>query len=656
MPSPINLLVFFAFMNVCAAESNGWQAILESVHMTPNHGVHVVLPEQTNALTGEQADEQLAAGALLILEGAAPLALRYGIHATAKQVAISGITDVHDPRMAIIWQQAVRSHVFTVPDDALVFARERTENSPAAAAIRVRRGHILWLITSPGTTGRERFPYLIQALQDLGAGPLLTSKRLWMFFDSSYRLRADTEYLARLWRRNGVAALHIAAWHFFEPNPERDAYLRALIGACHKNAILVYAWIELPHVSEVFWEQNPQWREKTALGADAHLDWRKLMNLRNAECVQAVRSGLEELIRRHDWDGVNLAELYFESLEGHENASRFTPVNEDVRREFRALSGFDPVDLFRPGERHWSKNASGLTEFLNYRAGLSQQMQQDWIGFIDGLRAELPHLDLVLTHVDDLLDSKMKEKIGADARRLLPLLDSKRLTFLIEDPAPLWDLGPGRYAKMAAEYTPHVRVRSRLAADINVVERYQDVYPTKQQTGIELYQEIQTAAASFSRIALYFESSIRRPDWPLLGAAAALAGGLQQNGGTLRVQAAAPLGVIWKGPVKVNGAPWPVQDSVAAWLPAGEHQLEEGLELPSILLLDLNADLKAASIQGNTLTFAYESQSRALAQISQAPKTLTIDGQRTEPQIWMFDEMWILVLPRGQHVISVTAE
>ena len=41
--------------------------------------------------------------------------------------------------------------------------------------------------------------------------------------------------------------------------------------ACHRNAILVYAWFELPHVSEKFWEQHPEWREKTALGQDAQV-------------------------------------------------------------------------------------------------------------------------------------------------------------------------------------------------------------------------------------------------------------------------------------------------------------------------------------------------------------------------------------------------
>ncbi len=62
---------------------------------------------------------------------------------------------------------------------------------------------------------------------------------------------------------------------YWEPDAERDAYLQRLIDACHRNAIQVYAWVELPHVSERFWNDHPEWREKTAIGQDAHLDWRK---------------------------------------------------------------------------------------------------------------------------------------------------------------------------------------------------------------------------------------------------------------------------------------------------------------------------------------------------------------------------------------------
>ena len=103
---------------------------------------------------------------------------------------------------------------------------------------------------APGPRGYERFPYLPQALADLGLTAPFRSARLWAFFDSAYRSRVDLDYFAPRWRKAGIAALHVAAWHYWEPDPQADEYLRHLIDACHRNGIQVYAWIELPHVSD----------------------------------------------------------------------------------------------------------------------------------------------------------------------------------------------------------------------------------------------------------------------------------------------------------------------------------------------------------------------------------------------------------------------
>lgn len=207
------------------------------------------------------------------------------------------------------------------------------------------------MATPPGESGIERYPYLLHALVDLGLTIPVRAASLWVFFDSSYRIRADVDYLATRWRQSGVGVLHVAAWHNAEPDATQDEYLKRLIAACHRNAILVYAWLELPHVSEKFWADHPEWREKTALGQDAQLDWRKLMNLQNPECHLAVEKNISRLVQAFDWDGVNLAELYFESLEGASNVARFTPMNDDMRAEFKRVGGFDPKLLFE-ASRH----------------------------------------------------------------------------------------------------------------------------------------------------------------------------------------------------------------------------------------------------------------------------------------------------------------
>jgi hypothetical protein len=482
----------------------------------------------------------------------------------------------------------------------------------------------------------------MQALTDLGLEQPFRSSRLWAFFDSSYRSRVDLDYFAVRWRKAGIAALHVAAWHFFEPDPAQDAYLKKLIEACHREGIAVYAWLELPHVSEKFWADHPEWREKTAVLQDAQLDWRKLMNLANRDCVRAVARGVHSLIGRFDWDGVNLAELYFESLEGAGNPSRFTPMNPDVRAEFQTRHGADPLDLFR-------KPGSSPAAFLEYRADLARRIQEEWLGELEIARRTKPYLDLVLTHVDDRFDTGMRAAIGADAARVLPLLDRHSFTFLIEDPATVWHLGPERYRTIAERYRALTPRSDKLAIDLNIVDRYQNVYPTRQQTGTELFQLVHQAAANFLRVALYFENSLLPPDLVLLSSAAAAVTRIERAGARTIVDSPTGVGLPWKGPAAVDGIAWPIADGEVVWLPRGPHSVEPSAPSTAPRVLSLNADLRTARIlDATTSEFSYRSAARAIAIVEGPIAALEIDGapEAVPPSR-------TLLLPRGQHVVTV---
>ncbi len=623
----MRLLISFLLLSSLSISANPWVNLLSSVG----------LPAQANTL------EEARNGGFLILEGASPQAEAIGIRATARTMEVRGIIDFRHPKLAIIWQKAVDVSVFELPKEATIFAKDRTQAAPLMAGFRTGKGAVFWLATSPGNMGFERYPYILQALTDLGAKPRFRSANLWAFFDSSYRSRVDVDYFASRWRMAGIGAIHVAAWHYNEPDAQRDEYLKKLIEACHRKAILVYAWLELPHVSETFWTNHPEWREKTALLQDAHLDWRKLMNLNNRDCFEAASRETRALVNRFDWDGVNLAELYFESLEGAANPARFTPFNDDVRKAYQVGKGIDPITLLQPA------NAGGMKDFLDYRAGLARKMQSQWMGEIEAIRShEKPNLDLVLTHVDDRFDTRMRDLIGADAARVLPMLEDHDFTFLIEDPATIWDLGPDRYPQIAKRYEPLTRHTEKLAIDINIVERYQDVYPTKQQTGAELFQLVHVAAQAFPRVALYFENSILAPDLKLLPAAAAVVKRYDETAGKTTIDSPHGVGLAWAGTANVDGKLWPVSDGATQWLPAGVHSVEATNAQPAARLLDFNGNLKTAVSLPAGMEFTYESTSRAIAIFDKAPGKAELDGVSI-PVAGV-----TLKLPRGKHRVVVT--
>ena len=604
-----------------------------------------------------------------IVAADSPAAQEFGFRPTAARVRVAQVAEARAPGLRIFWEEPLELPVFEVPAEARVFAREKHSGAPLVSGLPGEDGAVLWVATGPGRNGYERFPYLIHALVDLGLALPLRGARTWAFFDYSYRTRADPDCLARQWRKAGIAALHVSAWHFHDPDPQRDSYLAKLIEACHRQAVLVYAWLELPHVSEAFWERNAGCREKTAAFEDARLDWRKLINLAQPDCSSRVGEGITGLLSRFDWDGVNLAELYFESLHGPSNPERFTPMNDWVREDYSRQAGIDPIRLFDAESPHfWSRNPGEWRRFIGYRAELALRLQRSYLELI---RSSHSQLDIVVTQIDDRFDTRMRELLGADTSGLLRLAEKYDFQLVIEDPATLWHLGPQRYTEIAKRYQPLAPDPGRLAIDINIVERYQQTYPTKKQVGTELLQLVNTAGQAFQRVLLYFEHSISRPDWDLLPHASANAE-IHRNGESLIVDARQPVGVTWNGPALVNGEPWPLTDGSTLWLPAGHHKITGGEAHPGVRVSYLNGDLLSANAVASGTEFEYHSKSRAIALFEDRPAHIYVDGARgkaavleaadhstdrsTDRSTDHSTDHWAVLLPQGRHRVQIFSD
>jgi hypothetical protein len=615
---------------ITAGEPAGWAPVLVSIGLEA-----AATRDAADVIVGAATKEEISAGRISIRTGATP---DFGFAATAKQVAVRRVTDLRRPELFLVWEKALPLPIYQVPAEAKLFYREHHDKAPLSAGLRIGKGSLLWMATDPGPHGYERFPWLPQALTELGLETPARAADLHVFFDSSYRRRVDLDYFAERWRAAGISTLHVAAWHFQEARPADDEYLQKLITACHRNAIRVFAWLELPHVSEQMWNEHPEWREKTATLADAQLDWRKLMNLRDPNCARAVEQSVRALLDRFAWDGVNLAELYFESLEGAANPARFTPMNEIVRNEFRTQQGWDPMELWttKRGE------AKPLRAFLDYRAAMTQTLQEHWLNVLEDVRRSKPHLGLVLTHIDDRYEPGMRDLLGADTTRFLRQLKDRDMTFLIEDPATVWHLGPSRYPEIAARYKPLTARPDRLAIDINIVERYQDVYPTKQQTGSELFQLVNMSSRAFPQVALYFESSILGEDLDLLPASAAVVSGVREADGVLSATLARAGSLRFAGPVLVNGKAWPVTNGQWVHLPEGSHRVETAKHAPAMQVLDCNAVLLSARMEGAVAVLRYRSDSRAWAVLSQEPEGMKSTAVRNG---------WVVELPRGEQEV-----
>jgi hypothetical protein len=323
-------------------------------------------------------------------------------------------------------------------------------------------------------------------------------------------------------------------------------------------------------------------------------------------------------------------------------------MNDTVRAQFRAAAGFDPIEIFQS-----RKDAASQRAFLDFRAQLARNMQQQWLGEIEALRQERGDLDIVLTHVDDRLDRTMRDAIGADSAQVLPLLEHHNFTFLVEDPATVWNEAPQRYAEIAKRYSALTPRQDRLAIDLNIVDRYQNVYPTKQQTGAELFEVVHSAASAFAQVALYFENSILKPDLQLLASSAAVVSRVETIGPKLVVESPHGVSLRWSGPAMVDGLAWPVRSDPWLWLPAGAHTVEAGGQIPAFRMTRFTGELTFAQpAEGAAIELSYRSAARSLAMFNEAPANIEIDGapatlEKSGPRT--------ICLPRGQHLVTVRA-
>jgi hypothetical protein len=276
-------------------------------------------------------------------------------------------------------------------------------------------------------------------------------------------------------------------------------------------------------------------------------------------------------------------------------------------------------------------------------------MQRDWLAVVDQSRATKPYLDVTLTHIDDRFDPGIRDELGADVARSLPLIQARKNTLLVEDPAPLWALGPERYARLAAKYRELTPDPTVLAVDINVVERYQDVYPTKKQTGVELLELVHQAEQSFGRVALYFENSLEKQDLSLLPSAATSAHVESLAPDELQIEAKEVTRVAWQGPAEIDGRPWPLQDTRFVLVPGGTHTISTGITAPALRLQDFNGEIRSVIAGHDRLDLSYSSRTRAIALLAAKSSGIEVDGQPYgSPGLSNAP----VILPAGQHLVS----
>jgi hypothetical protein len=295
--------------------------------------------------------------------------------------------------------------------------------------MRAGKGRCLYLaplFDSRSGRGYGRFPTLADAVVNgLGHAPPFVRQGADTYFDPGYRTGVSPDSLAHLWRTWGIRTVHAAAWYTYEDPPfDYDALIRS----CHRHGILVYAWLEWPYVGRGFWNEHPEWRQKTATLKDAHFDFLHLMDLQNPDCMRRALADLDSLLS-FEWDGVDVAEFTLtgagkQGLEGPSRPDWFTGFTDYCRAEFRSLNGFDPLQLFDRGSAHsWRRSPADLQSFYRYRKEVNNSTQHRLFAALAQRRQEGGRpWEFILTIVDNSLHPEFDDLIGFDMSTTVALL------------------------------------------------------------------------------------------------------------------------------------------------------------------------------------------------------------------------------------------
>jgi hypothetical protein len=612
------------------------------------------------------------AGGCLITDTHNYLIEEMGFRFSGGLLRVNRVQDRLFPEERISWRTSELLAKFEAGDGDEVFCMDNETEAPLVAGREFGRGKVIFIGTRfdpHSQLGYSHYPFMLEYIRTFfGVAPVLRRESLEMYFDPGFRHSQSIEFLIKLWVQQGIRRIHVAGWHMY---PKYTYDYERLVTLAHANGILVYAWLEPPQVSQKFWLEHPEWREKNYLGQDVRPSWRYPVAMTDSRARQAMLAEYASFLRKFDFDGANIAELYFEAGLGMEDSTLYTPMHVSARRDLRSLLGADPVGLFDPHSSiYWREHPAAGNLVSTYRIRTLERVYREVLGLAQTMRKEREGFEVIVTAMDSYGSPELREYIGVDMAGIIRLQKEFGFALQVEDPERRWSTDPMRYESMGADYAVRLGSAEKLLLDLNILSfRSKDVitpFPTMIQTGTECFQLVRAAALGAPRSTIYAESSVNPQDMMLLSAAYAGAATMQHDGGSYHITA--PHQVMLKLPpavkeVYLDGAPFaPVRDNLYL-IPSGSHTVAPVNDVTGSMsphqfyphILSITGTLHAVEYDMRTLRFQYTSDGRCLVMVNREPHELIVDGTAHAFSVMKGNDGFALFLPAGAHRVEIIA-
>lgn len=636
----------------------------------------VIVPYNVAELLDDSQVEYLKSyvrtGGNLITDFRNTLAAEIGIRFFDSAIQVDRVRDSMFPDELLKWNRSEVMNRFDTMRYDEVMGRDDKSDTPVVIGRHYGDGKFIFFGTrfDPlSTAGYSRYPYLIHHIQRFfSIYPVLRRDQLEIYFDPGFRHTISIEQLVSIWASTGIRIIHVAGWHEY---PKYKYDYKRLIRLCHSNGILVYAWLEPPQISKKFWTEHPEWREKNFKGEDIRPSWRYPVALTDPACLDAVLKYYKNFMDSYDWDGVNIAELYFEAGRGMKDSKLMTPFHKSARNQFKKIYGFDPVELFDPNSVYfWNANSYAFSCFTSYRIKEIAYIHERILFLIDSVRKTKPWVHVVVTVMDSLSAPELRINNGIDVNKIISLKGKYPFLIQIEDPQSMWSSDPRRYESIANRYTEHISP-GNFALDLNILSFREDnavtPFPTKIQTGTESYLLLNSAARGAHRVTIYCESSINPQDLSLLPYAYSAGTEIKKVDNRWIINAPTPV-VLQLDPevkeIKKNGRQVLSIGEGKFLLPRGSYQVtipQRSLkpfqtDILKTRILSITGELLSEKSSQRSVEFKYRSENRCIVTFPREPFAVFLDNQETHFKALKGNGRYALILPSGEHHVLVVAQ
>jgi hypothetical protein len=391
--------------------------------------------------------------------------------------------------------------------------------------------------------------------------------------------------------------------------------------------------------------------------------------LTDPACVDSIALKYRTLLDSFDWDGVNLAELYFESGKGFETPLQFTPMHSSAVREVKRKYGIDLTSIFDQNSPwYWKTNPAVQSTLTEYRIHKLDEVYERLLGEFSDHAKSRPGFQIIVTAMDSYGSPELREQLGVDMSRILAL--QKRYGFLlqVEDAERLWSTDPLRYIRIGRMYEQLMGDRSKLLLDLNILtfRKKSDIipFPTLIQTGTESFLLIYAASVGAPRFTFYSEETVNPQDLPFFANAASHGIRYQRTGDAYSFEAAHSF--ILRLPKEVpqillDGTPITASRENLFFIPAGTHTVDvnpgaTGAFSTSRLqprILASTHDISNLAYGMRNAKFTYEAEERMLVSFSNEPTQVILDGQYYTFALMKGNDCYTIQLPPGKHEADV---